>query len=210
MSDNSPDPIRFRCPTCKSTLAAEPARAGKRARCPCGQKVLVPVPQAALNKTVLGELLPGSQGGADTGWFLPPEQPSSPLLSPFRFDTAVPSVALPPEIPPLPPSPPWDNLPAETSRPLPDLTKPREEPKSAGLICCNLSLSLGFLSLIVCGIPFGAAGIVLGLLGVQLEKQRKARAYVGIALSFIGLILAVQIVMRASREPVYFYYYEYR
>src|SRR5262245_19267204 len=47
--------FQFRCPTCKSTIAAPEEMAGEKVSCQrCGQRLMVPTPQ---NQTVLGEAL---------------------------------------------------------------------------------------------------------------------------------------------------------
>jgi DNA-directed RNA polymerase subunit RPC12/RpoP len=52
--------ITFRCPTCKAFLNQHDDQAGKKMPCPsCGQRLLVPTPPPARNKTVLGELVAG-------------------------------------------------------------------------------------------------------------------------------------------------------
>ena len=49
--------IRFRCPSCKSSLSSDDNKAGTKVHCGvCGQKLMVPKPQ--LQKTVLGQLEP--------------------------------------------------------------------------------------------------------------------------------------------------------
>jgi DNA-directed RNA polymerase subunit M/transcription elongation factor TFIIS len=53
--------IRFSCPTCQKALKCPDQGAGKKVSCPrCGQRLLIPPPVQAQNKTVLGKLVPDS------------------------------------------------------------------------------------------------------------------------------------------------------
>src|SRR5262249_27893432 len=55
----SPLMIQFACPRCQKVLQAEESATGNKVDCPgCGQRLQVPPP--ALNKTVLGSLMPES------------------------------------------------------------------------------------------------------------------------------------------------------
>jgi DNA-directed RNA polymerase subunit RPC12/RpoP len=204
MPDSSPDPIRFRCPTCKATVEAPPSKAGKRARCPCGQKILVPAPPAVLNKTVLGELLPSGQG--DANWFLPPEQP--PAMPP-PLPIPAPVVAMPPELPFVPPPPVYDSFPAELTRPMPDLVRRRDEPHKAGYICAQLALILAGLSFVAFAALFGIAAVVLGVVAVGLDRRTRLKATFAIIIGIVATIIGANNIRRAAQEPVYFYYYRY-
>ena len=84
--------FRFRCPQCGQTLKAMPANVGKKARCTCGNVLIVPVP--------------GVAGPA-------PGRPAALASAPARVPpppSVAPPVAVVPPLPPL--SPPWQ---ADTS-----------------------------------------------------------------------------------------------
>src|SRR5579875_3207583 len=60
--------IHFACPACSKTLKAPDHGAGSKVKCPnCGQRLLVPPPVRAQNKTILGQSIPN-----------PDDFPSSP------------------------------------------------------------------------------------------------------------------------------------
>ncbi len=81
--------IRFQCPTCLKSLKAPEDGAGRKTHCPrCGQRLLVPAPAPALNRTALGQVMPSP---AD-----PPPKPNgqvSDWLSAVKQDE---KAALPP------------------------------------------------------------------------------------------------------------------
>lgn len=69
--------IRFQCPVCDKVLKAPDHGAGQKISCPkCGQRLLIPQPAPAANKTVLGRSLPESSSSS-----VPPSMASSSAAS---------------------------------------------------------------------------------------------------------------------------------
>lgn len=73
--------LRFQCPACKSTLEAGVSHAGEKIRClKCGQKLLVPTPPNANNKTVLAPMVDQLAPAPAAGGWEAAVAPPPPLL----------------------------------------------------------------------------------------------------------------------------------
>jgi hypothetical protein len=113
--------------------------------------------------------------------------------------------------PPLPPP-----LPPMMARLLERNPAHPARPETAGQICCTLSLIFGLLSLFVCGLPFGVAGLVLGIVGINLSREKRRMGKWGAVLSTIGLIAAAIILMNWlerggnwGRQDTWYYEWRY-
>lgn len=93
--------IRYRCPRCRTVLAAQDSEAGSKLNCSrCGQRVQVPAPPPR-NKTMLGTLddvpnrtVLGRLEGTDTPSPTPPvagKSPTPPVPRTILVETAVPA-----------------------------------------------------------------------------------------------------------------------
>jgi hypothetical protein len=71
--------IHFHCPNCRTVLHAPPDRAGSKFPCPgCGQRLQVPAAAVALDKTVVGHLLPAERLAVWQALAVPTAAPSLP------------------------------------------------------------------------------------------------------------------------------------
>jgi hypothetical protein len=128
----------------------------------------------------------------------PSEEPEEPLLQHMP--------------PPLPsqhltvPASPWTDVPSSTAPVMIQFEQPpmafgtqtherASHPSEAGGRTCSiLSICCGGVAFLFCPVAFGPAGVVLGIIGICLSRQ-KALGIIGVVLSIVGTIVGMIIGM---------------
>jgi predicted Zn finger-like uncharacterized protein len=172
------------CPQCRAKLKADPAIAGKAVRCSNCSTTFV----AAAAEAEFAPVEP------------PRRQPD------VGFATNPPPVPFDPEPPVTRPSRKRYDDDLDDDFDDDDYQRPRrrrrrrDEQNSGGHVCSILSCVFGGIAFLVCPPIFGIAGLVLGIIGVCLSRD-KTLGSIGIVVSALGMIfgMALGIALTTGR-----------
>ncbi len=182
--------IRFQCPTCQKVLKAPDEGTGRKINCPkCGQRLQIPPPIQAQNKTVLGQSLPEPPA---------PEKLDEPEeLIPFAALASPPPTAgeaPPPESATALPPPPGGNL-----------------PYSIGTVGCGvlalIALGIGLEMVLYFAVSYDTTVPVYpGVRGLENERVHNVGLMqdrtVGVVIG-VGLVLLSAVASLAAIVAVY-------